>query len=492
MGFPRITDSNRRWWVLATMAGSLSMIMIDQTVVSVALPTMERDLGLSQVAAQWVVNAYMLTLAMFVAIGGRLGDLFGPERLFRAGAALFVAASALCGLAQGEAWIIGARALQGVGAAVMVPATGAILINAFGPHERGKAMGIYSGSSMVFLALGPLVGGVLTQAISWRAVFFVNLPIGLITLAAAHLTIARSRPSAERSGSLDWAGSTMLVAALGALVLALMQGQTWGWTSPIVIALLAGAVVLVPLFVWWEHRSDDPLIRITLLRKGNFAIDNGILAAVQFALVGISVFGAIWVQTALGFDPIKAGLSLLPLTLPLLFAAPLAGRVYDRVGARGLLSAGTLLLGLSIAWLALGLHHLSYPWIVPGYVGVGLALGLTISPASTDALNIAATAERSEASGITQMTRQVGGSIGLAVLGAIIAGAQSPAAHTAHAARTALTNGTADAYWVAAALMTAVALAAFVFVRHTTASDAEPASRRRAEIETAEPHPAAA
>ena len=284
----------------------------------------------------------------------------------------------------------------------------------------------------------------------------------------------------------------MLVAALGALVLALMEGQTWGWTSPIVIALLAGAVVLVPLFVWWEHRSDDPLVRITLLRKGNFAIDNGILAAVQFALVGISVFGAIWVQTALGFDPIKAGLSLLPLTLPLLFAAPLAGRVYDRVGARGLLSAGTLLLGLSIAWLALALHHLSYPWIVPGYVGVGLALGLTISPASTDALNIAATAERSEASGITQMTRQVGGSIGLAVLGAIIAGAQSPAAHTAHAARTALTNGTADAYWVAAAPMTAVALAAFVFVRHTTASDAEPASRPRAEIETAEPHAAAA
>ena len=149
MGFARITDSNRRWWVLATMAGSLSMIMIDQTVVSVALPTVERDLGLSQVAAQWVVNAYMLTLAMFVAIGGRLGDLFGPERLFRAGVALFVAASALCGLAQGEAWIIGARALQGVGAAVMVPATGAILINAFGPDERGKAMGIYSGSSEV-------------------------------------------------------------------------------------------------------------------------------------------------------------------------------------------------------------------------------------------------------------------------------------------------------------------------------------------------------
>ena len=249
MGFPRITEANRRWWVLATMTGSLSMIMIDQTVVSVALPTMERDLHLSQVGAQWVVNAYMLVLAMLVAVGGRLGDLLGPERLFRIGAAVFVGASALCGLAEGEAWIIGARALQGAGAAVMVPATGSILINAFAPEERGKAMGLYAGTSMVFLALGPLVGGVLTQAISWRAVFYVNLPIGLITVVAAQVTLSRSAAAqASREGSLDWLGSTLLVGALGALVLALMEGQTWGWTSPAVLGLLVATVVIVPLF----------------------------------------------------------------------------------------------------------------------------------------------------------------------------------------------------------------------------------------------------
>src|SRR5262249_40635131 len=185
------TGTNGRWWVLATMTGALSMIMIDQTVVSVALPTMQRDLGLSAAGVQWVVNAYLLVLAVLVALGGRVADLLGAERTFRAGSALFVLASALCGLATGEAWIIAARGLQGVGAALMVPSTGALIVNAFAPRERGKAMGIYSGVSMVFLALGPLVGGLLTQGVSWRAVFYVNLPIGLRIVALAYVTLPR-------------------------------------------------------------------------------------------------------------------------------------------------------------------------------------------------------------------------------------------------------------------------------------------------------------
>ena len=173
------------------MTGALSMIMIDQTVVSVALPTMQHDLGLSTSGVQWVVNAYLLVLAVLVALGGRVADLLGAERTFRAGAALFVLASALCGLASSEAWIIAARGLQGVGAAMLVPSTGALIINAFGPQERGKAMGIYTGVSMVFLALGPLVGGLLTQGVSWRAVFYINLPIGVLIVAAAYFTLPR-------------------------------------------------------------------------------------------------------------------------------------------------------------------------------------------------------------------------------------------------------------------------------------------------------------
>jgi EmrB/QacA subfamily drug resistance transporter len=472
MRLPSITETNRRWWVLATMAGSLSMIMIDQTVVSVALPTMHRNLHLSPTGAQWVVNVYMLLLAMLVVVGGRLGDLFGPERMFRLGVGLFVGASAACGLAQGEVWMIAARGLQGVGAAMMVPATGAILTNTFAPRERGRAMGIYSGSSMVFLAIGPLVGGLLTQALSWRAVFFINLPIGLLTLAVAHLTIPHAKASGVPAGSFDWRGGAAVIVALGSLVLAMMQGQTWGWTSTGTLGLFGLATLAAIGLVWWELRIEEPLISPALLRKGNFAIDNVVLAAIQFGLVGVSVFGAIWVQTVLGFGPILAGLSLLPLTVTLLLAAPRAGRLYDRHGPRALLAGGTLLMGASLAWLGIVLDQLSYPWLVPGYVGIGLALGLAISPASTDALNAAAPQERGEASGLTQMTRQLGGSIGLAVLGAIIAGTH--AGPGAAAARSATTTGTADGYLVAAGLMLVIAIRTALVVRREAASDARP------------------
>ena len=474
MTLPGMTETNRRWWVLATMAGSLSMIMIDQTVVSVALPTMHRDLQLSSTGAQWVVNVYMLLLAMLVVVGGRLGDLFGAERMFRIGVGLFVGASAACGLAHGEIGIIAARGLQGVGAAMMVPATGAILINAFEPRERGRAMGIYAGSSMVFLAIGPLVGGVLTQGLSWRAVFFINLPIGLLTLAVAHLTIPHSKASRVRTGSFDWRGGMALIIALGSLVLAMMQGQVWGWTSRGTLGLFGLAALAAAALVWYETRIEEPLISPALLRKGNFAIDNVVLAATQFALVGVSVFGAIWVQTVLGFGPILAGLSLLPLTVTLLLTAPRAGRLYDRRGPRALLVGGTLLMGASLAWLGIVLHKLSYPWLLPGYVGIGLALGLVISPASTDALNAAAPQERGEASGLTQMTRQLGGSIGLAVLGAILAGTH--AGSGAPAGRSATTTGTADGYLVAAGLMVVIAIIAVVASRRSSASDARPAA----------------
>lgn len=474
MKLPGITESNRRWWVLGTMAGSLSMIMIDQTVVSVALPTMHRDLQLSSTGAQWVVNVYMLLLAMLVVVGGKLGDLFGPERLFRLGVGLFVAASAACGMAQSEIWIIAARGLQGAGAAMMVPATGAILTNTFAARERGRAMGIYSGSSMVFLAIGPLVGGVLTQALSWRAVFFINLPIGALTLGVAHLTIPRSAACRAQGGSFDWRGAAAVVVALGSLVLAMMQGQSWGWTSSATLVLFGLAAVAAVALVWWERRIDQPLISPALLGKRNFAIDNVVLAAIQFALVGVSVFGAIWVQTVLGFGPILAGLSLLPLTVTLLLTAPRAGRLYDRHGARALLSGGTLLMGASLAWLGLVLHQLSYPWLIPGYVGIGLALGLAISPATTDALNAADPRERGEASGLTQMTRQLGGSIGLAILGAIIAGTH--AGPGAAAARSATTTGTADGYLVAAALMVVIAGGAALLYRRQPAVAEQPAA----------------
>jgi EmrB/QacA subfamily drug resistance transporter len=399
------------------------------------------------------VNAYLLLLAVLVAFGGRLADLLGAERTFRVGTITFVLASALCGIAQSGAEIIAARGLQGVGAALMVPSTGALLINAFDVRERGKAMGIYSGVSMVFLALGPLVGGLLTQGVTWRAVFFVNLPIGLAILAASHFTLpARPRPRIARD-AIDWTGLPLLIGGLGSLVLGLMQGQTWGWGSPVVLALLAAAAVLLPTFLWWETRAAKPLVQLALYRLRNFGADSAILGGVQFALVGASVFGAIWSQQVLGFSAIRAGVGMLPLTIPLLFTAPVAGRFYDRVGPRPLLVTGSLLIGLGLAWLALRLPAHDYALLIPGYAVMGIGIGMTISPATTDALGAAPAAERSQASGIAQTVRQVGGVIGIAVLGAIVAHFHNP------------TDGVAAAYFAGAAMMAAMAAVAMLGVK---------------------------
>jgi MFS family permease len=319
---------------------------------------------------------------------------------------------------------------------------------------------------MVFLALGPLVGGLLTEWVSWRAVFFINLPIGALVVVGSQFTLPRRpRPSISRT-AIDWVGIPLLVASLGSLVLALMQGQTWGWSSPAVLALLAVAAVLVPAFLWWEGRAGTPLVDLSLYRLQNFAPDSAILAGIQFALVGASVFGALWSQQVLGFSAIGAGVAMLPLTLPLLVTAPLAGRLYDRVGPRSILSSGAALIGLGLAWLALHLHALDYPWLIPGYLLMGIGIGLTVSPATTDALGVAAAGQRSQASGITQTVRQVGGVVGIAVLGAIVAHVGTVTAPaTAAAARNAATSGVAAAYWAGAGTMIVTALLALAFLR---------------------------
>lgn len=459
-------SSNRRWWILATMTGSLSMVMIDQTVVSVALPTMQRDLGLSSTGVQWVVNAYLLLLAVFVALGGRVADLIGAERTFRAGTSVFVFASALCGLAQNETMIIAARGLQGIGAALMVPSTGAVIVNTFDVRERGKAMGIYSGISMVFLALGPLVGGLLTQGVSWRAVFFINLPIGIAIVVASRFTLVHTpRPHVARN-AIDWIGLPLLVGAFGTLVLGLMQGQTWGWTSPAIIALLGGAAMLSPTFLWWESRAQAPLVDLKLFRLKNFGADGGVLAAVQFALTGASVFGAVWSQHVLGFSPIQAGVAMLPLTIPLLLVAPMGGRLYDHLGPRLLLTCGSLLIGCGLAWLAWHLHLRDYPTLIPGYILMGIGIGLTVSPGTTDALGGAKPSQRSQASGIVQTVRQLGGVVGLALLGAIVTQVSSVSPTAGAAAQvTASTNGVAAAYWTGAGVMLAMAVVVWCVVR---------------------------
>jgi MFS family permease len=240
-----------------------------------------------------------------------------------------------------------------------------------------------------------------------------------------------------------------------------MEGQTWGWNSPVIVALLACAALLLPVFLWWERRAPAPLVQLSLYRVQNFGADSLVLAGVQFALVGASVFGAVWSQQVLGFSAIHAGVAMLPLTIPLMFTAPLAGRAYDRFGPRPLLACGSLLIAAGLAWLGWHLHLREYTPLIPGYLAMGVGIGLSVSPGSTDAMGAAAPGERSQASGIVQTVRQIGGVIGIAVLGAIVANVSTVASHaTLQQHSTAATNGVSAAYWAGAATMAVMALVA--------------------------------
>ncbi|HEX6312299.1 MAG TPA: MFS transporter [Acidimicrobiia bacterium] len=401
------------------MTGALSMILIDETVVSVALPSIQRSLDLSATALQWVMNGYLLVIAALVALAGRVSDNLGRTRTFLIGIVVFVGCSMIAGLSTAGWHIIAARAVQGVGAALMIPSSQAIVTNAFPVEERGRAMGIYAGISMAFLALGPLIGGVLTEHFGWEWVFFINVPVGVGTIAMT--LIARpSSPPVPVQGRFDWRGAFLLVAGLTAAVFALMQSGSWGWASPSVFVPLLGGVAGVGLFVLVELHRVDPLIELSLFRSRNFTGDNIVLFIVQFALMGISVFGSIFVQDSLGFSPVEAGLALLPLTIPLLILAPRVGKLYDRLGPRGLVTAGCAASALGFLVSAIVVTRLSYWWFVPGYVALGIGIALVMTPANTDGMNAAPAEQRGQASGVLQAVRQVGGTLGLAVLTSII------------------------------------------------------------------------
>ena len=410
-----------RWLTLVAMTGALSMILLDSTVVGVALPTMQDDLGLSESGIQWVVNAYLLTLAAFMAVGGRLADMFDRTKIFSLGVIIFVLASASAGLAQNETMIIVSRAVQGVGGALMVPPSATLVMNAFPVNQRGRAMGVYAGVSLIFLSLGPLIGGLATE-VSWRLVFWINLPLGIATLALTALARPDGRVAAGQR--MDWPGAVTLVSGLVALVLGLMQGTDWGWTSPAVIALLTAAVVLLVAFILIEIRAEQPLIELRLFRDRNFVGDNVVLFFVQFGLMALVVFGAIYVQDLLGFTPIEAGLSLLPLTIPVLLVAPVSGLLYDHIGARAPAAIGGLVAGAGLIWCGAFLHDFEYVHLVPGYAAIGLGIGLLMSPTNTDALNAAPARLRGAASGVVQTGRQVGATVGLAVIGTVVASIQ--------------------------------------------------------------------
>ena len=416
----RLSDHNRRWWTLAAMCFALFMIMLDNTVVNVALPSIQKDFGASLSALEWTLNAYTLTFAVLLVTGGRLGDIFGRRRMFLFGVVVFAVASATIGFAPTEGWLVASRAVQGVGAAFMMPGTLSIIANAFPPEERGKAIGTWAGVSAIALALGPLIGGWLTEDVSWRAIFFLNLPVAVGAVIVTLFAAEESRDETV-SKKVDLPGIATLTISLTALVLALVEGNAWGWGSPEILALFATAVVAGIAFVVIERRSPVPIVDFDTFRSSQFLGANIVAFMVTFGMFAMFFFLALYMQNILGFSPLEAGVRFLPSTLVIIVTGPIAGRLSDRIGPRPLMVAGLLIVATSLFWQSRLDVDTGYGFLLPAFVLMGLGMGLVMSPMSTAALNAVDRSKAGVASGTLSMFRMVGGTFGIAALGALVA-----------------------------------------------------------------------
>ncbi len=416
-----ITDDNRKWWTLGAMCFALFMLMLDNTVVNVALPSIQRDLDASIAGLEWTVNAYTLSIAVLLVTGGRLGDIFGRRRMFLAGIVIFALSSATAGLAPDATALVISRVVQGAGAALMMPGTLSIIADAFPPHERGKAMGTWAGVSALALAVGPVVGGFLTEHVSWRAIFYLNVPIAVLAVLATVFAVRESRDTSVGK-DVDYPGVAVLTVGLTALVLALVEGNAWGWDSARILALLGLAALALPLFVWVERRVKAPMVQFDLLADRNFLGAVVVALVVSFAMLGVFFFLALYMQDILGYSPLEAGIRFLPSTVMIVGLAPVAGRLADRFGSRWLIVGGLLIVAASLfAFSGIAVDS-TYPDLLPGFMLLGIGIALTMSPMTSAAMNAVPVQKAGIASGVLSMFRMVGGSLGIAVTGAIFQG----------------------------------------------------------------------
>jgi EmrB/QacA subfamily drug resistance transporter len=414
------TPENRKWWTLVAVSFGLFMIMLDNTVVNVALPSIRHDLGISISELEWVVNAYALTFGVLLLTGGKLADLFGRRLIFIAGLVVFTASSLWCGLATEPESLIAARTVQGVGAAMMNPATLSILIAAFPPRQRGTAIGIWAGTSALALAFGPIVGGVLTQDISWNWIFFVNVPIGILGIVVARAFIDETRDT-SREQRLDLPGLITSAVGLFALTYGLIETNTHSWTSPLVLSMLGLAAVSLVAFVVLESRQRLPMLDLSLFRNRTFAGANAVMGLVGLAMFGIFFYNSLFLQNVLHYGAIKTGAVFLPMTVLIMFTAPAAGKLSDRVGPRWLMGAGMSLLTVALLLFAT-LDQSSDFWnILPGLVVGGLGMAVTMAPTTSAAMSAVPMDKAGVGSAVINSMRQVGGSLGVAIMGTLVA-----------------------------------------------------------------------
>ncbi len=409
-----------RYVILAAMIFAVAMTFIDQTIVSIAVPKIQSELGLSATGVQWVVNAYLLSLAALFALGGRLADTLGHRKMVIVGVVVFAAASAMCGLtpkgSYAEAWIVTFRVLQGAGGAIMYPAALAIVVNTFPLRERGKALAVFFGVAGGLTAVGPVLGGYLTQW-TWRAIFWVNIPVAVIAL----VLILVSKPTTlHRRARIDYRGAVLIAAGVALSIFGLQQSAIWGWSDAGTWLCIIGGLALLVVFYFVEVRTASPLMQVSIFRIRAFFVENVVLFITMMAFIPVFFFASEYAQISLGKSASEAGVFLLYFFIGFVIAAQIGGRMLDRIGAKRPVVLGCALSAVGFflwAGEVTKLNLSSQQWYI---IMAGAGMGLMLGQANTDAVNRASRLTYGEATGITQTLRNYGSSLGLAILGTIL------------------------------------------------------------------------
>jgi EmrB/QacA subfamily drug resistance transporter len=407
----------RKWWTLIAVSVAIFMLLLDITVVNVALPDIQRSLHSSFADLQWVVNAYSLTLAAFLLTCGALADRFGRRLVFTTGLIVFTLSSAACGLANTPLALNLARAVQGTGGAMMFATSLALIAGAFHGKERGLAFGVFGGVIGGAVAVGPIVGGLITSGIGWEWIFFVNVPIGIGAVILTLTQVAESRDPNARG--VDWLGLLTFSGSLFLLVFALIQGNEKGWGSTQIVSFLIASAVLIVLFVIVELRQERPMLDLTLFRKPAFAGASIVAFAISSSMFSMFLYLTLYIQDVLGYGPLQAGLRFLPITLLSFFVAPLSGRLSVRVPVRLLLGCGLVLVGIGLLTMTAVDASSTWTVLIPGFLLAGAGIGLINPPLASTAVGVVHHSRSGMASGINNTFRQVGIATGIAGLGAI-------------------------------------------------------------------------